>query len=142
MSASVFARSEVRYDLTTSQSEWPNFRQQSWSIKRWPLLNKRLQDSGIHWQDVLNATDDRTFMDELLAFRYVAAQGAGHCPVFPTPWLRAAHDVQIRGLMLDSFVRRHLHHPRSSAVLATSTTKFDFSGARGSWPNSTMADVF
>ncbi|KAK8766130.1 hypothetical protein V5799_007089 [Amblyomma americanum] len=66
---SVFARREVRYDLTTSQSEWPNFRQQSWAIKRWPLLNKRLQDAGIHWQDVLNATDDRTFMDELVAFR-------------------------------------------------------------------------
>ncbi|KAH7968657.1 hypothetical protein HPB52_010513 [Rhipicephalus sanguineus] len=60
---------EVRYDLTTSQSEWPNFRQQAWAIKRWPLLNKRIQDAGIRWQEVLNATDDRIFMDELIAFR-------------------------------------------------------------------------
>ncbi|KAG0419213.1 hypothetical protein HPB47_004269 [Ixodes persulcatus] len=60
---------EVRYDLTTSQSEWPNFRQQSWSIKRWPLLNKRLQDAGIRWQEVLNATDDHVFAEELHSFR-------------------------------------------------------------------------
>ncbi|XP_050039758.1 acid-sensing ion channel 4-A-like [Dermacentor andersoni] len=60
---------EVRYDLTTSQSEWPNFRQQAWAIKRWPLLNKRMQDAGIRWQEVLNTTNDRSFLDELLAFR-------------------------------------------------------------------------
>nr|XP_037276510.1 LOW QUALITY PROTEIN: amiloride-sensitive sodium channel subunit gamma-like [Rhipicephalus microplus] len=60
---------EVRYDLTTSQSEWPNFRQQAWAVKRWPLLNKRLQDAGVRWQEVLNTTDDRVFMDDLMAFR-------------------------------------------------------------------------
>ncbi|KAH7954367.1 hypothetical protein HPB49_018044 [Dermacentor silvarum] len=64
---------EVRYDLTTSQSEWPNFRQQAWAIKRWPLLNKRMQEAGIRWQEVLNATDDRIFRDELLALRWCYA---------------------------------------------------------------------
>lgn len=70
---------EVRYDLTTSQSEWPNLRQQSWAIKRWPLLNKRLQEAGIRWQEVLNATDERMFMDDLVSFRSVLS-----CRVTPS----------------------------------------------------------
>ncbi|XP_023215424.1 amiloride-sensitive sodium channel subunit gamma-like [Centruroides sculpturatus] len=39
------ACTDIRYDLTVSQSEWPNVQQQQYALKRWPNLNKRLGQS-------------------------------------------------------------------------------------------------
>ncbi|XP_064482289.1 acid-sensing ion channel 4-A-like [Ornithodoros turicata] len=91
---------EVRYDLTTSQSEWPNLKQQSWSVKRWPILNKRIEEAGIRWQDVINASSDQEFQEEIRYFRknfirvhiYIQEMNylsAKDLPAYPLPQLFA-----------------------------------------------------
>ncbi|XP_028966785.1 acid-sensing ion channel 1A [Galendromus occidentalis] len=50
---------EIRYDITTSQSEWPNLRQEYLAVTRFPEVNKRLEQSGINWTLVPESTDEQ-----------------------------------------------------------------------------------
>lgn len=59
----------MRYDITTSLSEWPNFRNTYQAIQKFSNLNKRLEASGVNWSVVAKSTDDLDFIEEADEFR-------------------------------------------------------------------------
>ncbi|XP_022661100.1 acid-sensing ion channel 1-like isoform X2 [Varroa destructor] len=60
---------EIRYDITTSQSEWPNFRNQYEAITRFPIVNRRLEQSGVNWSLVADSDNDLNFIAGADEFR-------------------------------------------------------------------------